>query len=201
MLRSWCGCGRRTRWLRALLGLDARPADGHAVAWSPTLLSNQAPRLAIDAHSSNAAKLELFRSLFGARSDVYAVRWENASTGKSGWSPATARRLVEPASVDERDYLPLTDDVLASHLRGEATIGIYPLLRGDTCTLLACDFDRGTLGARRARLPRRVPRARCARGAGTLPLRRRWPCLGLLRRRPSPRRRHGRSVRRCCARP
>ena len=156
--------------LRALLGLDARPADGHTVAWSPTLLSNQAPRLGINAHSSNAAKLELFRSLFGARSDVYAVRWENESTGKSGWSPAT-RGGWSNQRRSRRDYLPLTDDVLASHLRGEATIGIYPLLRGDTCTLLACDFDKGTLGARRARLPRRVPRPRCPRGAGTFPLR------------------------------
>jgi hypothetical protein len=34
--------------------------------------------------------------------------------------------------------------VLAAHLRGQADIGIYPLLRGDACTLLACDFDEGT---------------------------------------------------------
>ena len=75
--------------LRALLGLDERPADGHTVAWSPTLLSRPRRRPPIDARSSNDAKLALFQSLFGARSDVYAIRWENASTGKSGWSPAT----------------------------------------------------------------------------------------------------------------
>ncbi len=34
--------------------------------------------------------------------------------------------------------------MFAAHLQGRATIGIYPLLRGDTCTLLACDFDKGT---------------------------------------------------------
>jgi superfamily II DNA or RNA helicase len=33
---------------------------------------------------------------------------------------------------------------LTAHLHGRATIGIYPLLPGDTCTLLACDFDKGT---------------------------------------------------------
>ena len=75
--------------LRALLGLDDRPADGHSVAWSPTLLPTSVAGPPVDAGSSNEAKLELFRSLFGARSDVYAVRWENPSTGKSGWSPAT----------------------------------------------------------------------------------------------------------------
>jgi superfamily II DNA or RNA helicase len=129
--------------LRALLGMDERPAGGHAVAWSPTLLSNPVTGPAIDAQSPNSAKLELFRSLFGARSDVYAVRWENASSGKSGWSPAT-RDGWSRSRRSPRDCLPLTDDVLASHLRGEATIGIYPLLRGDACTLLACDFDKGT---------------------------------------------------------
>jgi hypothetical protein len=108
-----------------------------------TVLSNPAAGPAIDAQSSNTAKLELFRSLFGARADVYAVRWENASTGKSGWSPAT-RSGWSNQRRSRRDYLPLTNDVLASHLRGEATIGIYPLLRGDTCTLLACDFDKGS---------------------------------------------------------
>jgi hypothetical protein len=38
----------------------------------------------------------------------------------------------------------LTDDVLLAHVRGEQTLGIYPLLGGDTCALLACDFDNGT---------------------------------------------------------
>lgn len=60
----------------------------------------------------------------------------------SGWSPAVRGGW----SIKHRkaeDYLPLTDEVIASHLRGDATSGIYPLLRGDTCTLLACDFDDG----------------------------------------------------------
>ena len=43
-----------------------------------------------------------------------------------------------------RDYLPLTDDVFAAHLAGGDTVGIYPLLRGDACALLVCDFDRGS---------------------------------------------------------
>jgi superfamily II DNA or RNA helicase len=129
--------------LRALLGMETRPGDGHTVAWSPTLLSSPSAGPVIDGTASNAAKLNLFRARFGARSDVYAVRWENASTGKSGWSPAT-RDGWSRSRRSRPEYLPLTDDVLVSHLRGEATIGIYPLLRGDACTLLTCDFDKGT---------------------------------------------------------
>ena len=32
-------------------------------------------------------KLALFTDLFRARTDVYALRWENARAGTSGWSP------------------------------------------------------------------------------------------------------------------
>ena len=73
-------------------------------------------------------------------------------TERCGAAGRTSERKAE-------DYLPLTDDVLASHLRGDATIGIYPLLRGDTCTLLAVRLRRRQLGARRAGVPRSAPRS------------------------------------------
>jgi hypothetical protein len=128
--------------LRELLGLDARPSDGHELAWAPTLLIEQSRGPAIDATASDVEKVALVRSLFGSRSDVYAVRWDNPSTGKSGWSPAARGGWAKRRSA--RDLLPLTDEVLLAHLNGAATVGIYPLLPGDSCTLLACDFDRGT---------------------------------------------------------
>ncbi len=128
--------------LRGLLGLDDRSREGHAEAWAPTLLTEPATQPVVDNLSPWEDKLGLFRSLFGARSDVYAHRWESASSGKSGWSPTTKGRWSK--GRPPKDHLPLTDEVFAAHLRGEQAIGIYPLLRGDTCTLLACDFDKGT---------------------------------------------------------
>jgi hypothetical protein len=44
----------------------------------------EAPPGPVQAGSPAAAKV----ALFGARTDVYAVRWENARTGKAGWLPA-----------------------------------------------------------------------------------------------------------------
>jgi hypothetical protein len=41
----------------------------------------------------------------------------------------------------EREYLPLTAQLLASHLSGEVHAGPYPLLDGDRCWWLAADFD------------------------------------------------------------
>jgi len=129
--------------LHDLLGLESRTGDEHSRSWAPTLFGPTKPSAEVTQASPPAEKLELFRSLFGARSDVYAQRWENLNSGKSGWSPAVRDGWSNKARK-AKDYLPLTDEVFASHLRGDSTIGIYPLLRGDTCVLLACDFDDGS---------------------------------------------------------
>ena len=127
--------------LRGLLGLEHRRDDRHRHGWAPTLFGRPTENALIDATASPDEKVALVRTLFGARSDVFAIRWENASTSKSGWPPAV--RGGWAAKRTKKEYLPLTDEVLGRHLRGEVTIGIYPLLAGDTCTLLACDFDKG----------------------------------------------------------
>jgi hypothetical protein len=95
----------------------------------------------VHAGSPAAAKVAFFASLFAARRDVYALRWENARTGRAGWVPAVRggwRKGVPPA---ERQYLPLTEDVITAHLSGELELGLYPLLDGDRCHWLAADFD------------------------------------------------------------
>jgi superfamily II DNA or RNA helicase len=129
--------------LRGLLGLDSR-ADGLAVeGWSPTLFAPQAAAEAtavVDRSSPRAAKVSLFRSLFAGREDVYALRWENQRTGKGGWGPAVRGGWANTRRPD-REYLAFTDEVAEAHLSGEIHAGLYPLLRGDTCRLLACDFD------------------------------------------------------------
>ena len=38
--------------------------------------------------------------------------------------------------------VPISDAVIYSHLAGEKTIGVYPLLPDDTCYFLAVDFDK-----------------------------------------------------------
>ncbi len=97
---------------------------------------------AVDPRMSRGEKLALYRALFAGRVDVYARRWENRAKGTSGWAPAHAGSWATPR--DDREYLPLTDDVVAAHLGGTDTIGLYPLLSDDTCRLLVCDFDKST---------------------------------------------------------
>jgi hypothetical protein len=88
--------------------------------------------------ASAADKVALVGQLFRGRIDVYALRWENARTGKSGYVPATADGWTK---AGPKTYLPLTDEAIVQHLRGRQAIGVYPLLEDDTCRFLACDFD------------------------------------------------------------
>ncbi|MGO9217962.1 MAG: TOTE conflict system archaeo-eukaryotic primase domain-containing protein [Streptosporangiaceae bacterium] len=84
--------------------------------------------------------MALFGALFAARTDVYAVRWENARTGKAGWLPAVRDGWRKGVPHAKREYLPLTAELLASHLYGEVHAGLYPMLDGDRCWWLAADF-------------------------------------------------------------
>lgn len=168
--------------LRSLLGLDspepatAQPAPPPTPAWEPTLFRDPGVatnRAQVDAHSSPEAKIALFRSLFAGREDVYAARWENARSGKSGWSPVVVGGPANARRPD-RAYLPLTDAIVGAHLTGRVHVGLYPLLRGDTCRLLACDFDGASWvldavayadAARAAGIPVALERSRSGDGA------------------------------------
>ena len=128
------------RRLRSLLGLDVtKPADVAAPptpAWEPTLFREPVvatDRAPVDGHSSPEAKIALFRSLFAGRDDVYAVRWENVRSGKSGWSPVVVGGPANARRPD-REYLPLIDSIVEAHLTGQTHVGLYPLLRGDRST-------------------------------------------------------------------
>ena len=101
----------------------------------------EAPPGVVHHRSSQEAKVAFFGALFAARTDVYAVRYDNQRTGKSGWVPAVRGGWQKGVRQEDRAYLPLTPAVLAAHLKGEAHIGLYPLLDGDKCWWLAADFD------------------------------------------------------------
>ncbi len=136
------------RRLRQLLGMapdDAVPGQARPVAVELPLA---APDHAVDARGSLDARVALFRSLFRGRDDVHALRWVN-QRGVSGYVPAVAGGWRKDRPARARRYLPVTDEVIADHLAGERTVGLYPLCQDDSCWLLAADFDgaRWQLGA------------------------------------------------------
>lgn len=124
----------RLRRLLKLTDAETTPAHGTQTAWF-----DKAPG-PVDARSAPEAKVEFYAALFRARRDVYALRWENARSGRSGWLPAVEGGWRKGRKTDAR-YLPLTPEVLAAHLTGEVHIGLYPMLSGDQTSWLAADFD------------------------------------------------------------
>ena len=94
--------------------------------------------------------IQLFKSLFKGRENVFAVRWEKGN--KSGYMPAffydPYRLRVHKMNggtfqgFTEKSYLKLTDEQIQKHLDGFQQIGIYPLLQDNTTWFLAADFDK-----------------------------------------------------------
>lgn len=105
--------------------------------------------------STPEEKIRLFRSLFRGRDDVFAKRYYNQKTAKSGYTPVCANEwkygiCIKPkrkcSKCENRSLIPLDDTVIYKHLSGKAphgedVIGIYPILPDDTCYFLAIDFD------------------------------------------------------------
>jgi hypothetical protein len=116
---------------------------------TPTALSASIPTE--PSNLSTAEKVALFRRLFRGRADVYLVRWESATTGRSGYTPACANEWrpgicekprIKCADCSNRSLTPASDTVIYSHFAGDYTIGVYPLLQDNTCYFLAVDFDQ-----------------------------------------------------------
>ena len=105
--------------------------------------------------SSPQEKINLFKSLFIGREDVFALRWFNFKSGKSGYSPVCENKwqsskcdMKKHSCADCPFKLPvrLSEQYIFNHLAGRDfacrdVIGLYPLMEGDLCQFLALDFD------------------------------------------------------------
>lgn len=97
-----------------------------------------------------ALQIQLLKSLFKGREDVFALRWEKAN--KSGYMPAYSydpymyrlhkQRGGTFKDYKDKTYLKLDDYQLSKHLKGEQFIGIYPLLKDNTSWFIVADFDK-----------------------------------------------------------
>jgi len=102
--------------------------------------------------SKSGEKLALFLSLFSGRTDVFARRWENLKTGKTGYSPACANfwqfscpkrngSKVKCSECSAQRFILFDENIIKEHLLGKQIIGAYPMLPDETCRFLAFDFD------------------------------------------------------------
>lgn len=96
-------------------------------------------------------KIALFKSYFRGREDVYAKLWVNNRTGKRGYSPACKHEWVrslcrKPAvkcsECPNQQFLSFDESAIRQHLEGRQVIGVYPMLKNESCHFIAIDFDR-----------------------------------------------------------
>jgi hypothetical protein len=143
----------------------------------------------IDRNSSIEKKIALFRGLFRGRSDVFPIRWENRTTGRSGYAPACANEWqrgicekpkVKCSACPNQAFQAVNDVSIERHLRGvdangaPFVMGVYPMLADNTCSFLAADFDEGEWRrdvsafrdtCQRHKIPVAIERSRSGNGA------------------------------------
>ncbi len=109
----------------------------------------------INKHSSPEEKINLFRSLFKGREDIFARRWYSKTLDKSGYQPVCENEWNEEfcdkkkykcSACPNRKLMTLTDKDIYRHLLGKDSygrdvVGIYPMLTDETCLFLCADFD------------------------------------------------------------
>ena len=110
-------------------------------------ISFEKPKEIIQFGFSDNEKIKTYISYFVGRDDIFAYEYYSKE-GKRGFSPACLGRNnltgYCPNTCSEcvnKQYIGITEKEIKRHLIGNDTFGIYPLLKGDYCRLLAVDFD------------------------------------------------------------
>lgn len=88
---------------------------------------NIADKTQVNKYSTPQQKIELFKSLFCGRADVYAKRYYNTKTGKSGYVPACSNEWVNfvcdkkkytCSKCPNHSFIEMNDRVIYNHLKG-----------------------------------------------------------------------------------
>ena len=128
-LRGRLGIGGSAPRSQDLPPMDRKPAEPARPAAQCDRGPAEPARLSVEAvhkYSSPQEKIALFRSLFRGREDVFALRWQSAKTGKSGYSPSCGNEwkpgvCLKPkgrcSDCEHRELLPLRELTAISEAR------------------------------------------------------------------------------------
>ena len=83
---------------------------------------------------SKDEKIELFRELFIARTDIYAKKWKSKDGTKEGFSSVSKTFMGD-------DFLPLTNKDLEEHLRGNIFLASYLIDKKQECKYVAMELN------------------------------------------------------------
>ena len=83
---------------------------------------------------SKDEKIELFRELFIARTDIYAKKWKSKDGTKEGFSSVSKTFMGD-------DFLPLTNKDLEEHLRGNIFLASYLIDKKQECKYVVLELN------------------------------------------------------------
>jgi len=92
-------------------------------------------------------KIKIFKRTFQGRQDITPKYWMSKDGKKNGYGPLCRNEWKEgicqkPCRLcPNADYIPLSDELIMDHFRGNHIIGVYPLSKDNTCHFVAADFD------------------------------------------------------------
>jgi len=84
---------------------------------------------------SKQEKIQLFKSLFVTREDVYPLYWVSKDGAKKGYSPKTY-------TFRGKDYIPINNTVIQQHLEGKIRLGSYAVINQTMAKFLVIDLDK-----------------------------------------------------------
>jgi len=92
-------------------------------------------------------KIKTFRGTFRGREDVVPRYWISKDGMKSGYTPLCQNEWKKGVcqkpcrTCPNAVYIPLSDDLVMGHFKGRHILGVYPLLKNNTCCFVAVDLD------------------------------------------------------------
>ena len=103
--------------------------ESHGIVWQSPPTPAASVQAELEPSKLNTdEKVAHFRQLFRGRTDVYPIRWESKTTGKTGYSPACANEWrpgvcekprIKCTECGNRQFIPLSDAVIYDHLAFE----------------------------------------------------------------------------------
>ena len=100
--------------------------------------------------------IQVFKTIFRGRDDVVPKYWiKNTKDGekrtgyspickniwKDGVCPKREKVRIQCIKCPGKDFEPISDELLTMHIEGECRLGVYPLLKDNSCHFIAADFD------------------------------------------------------------
>jgi hypothetical protein len=97
--------------------------------------------------NSTTNKVAIFQQVFKGRTDIVPRYWKSKDGKRQGYSPLCRNEWKDGIcqkpcrTCSNSNYIPFSYTLILDHLKGTHVLGVYPLLKDNTCHFTAADLD------------------------------------------------------------